>query len=160
MGMDVYGKKPDSEEGEYFRNSVWNWRPLAAYVQEVAPEICAACTHWDTNDGDGLNASASMKLAVKLAAEISSGRTRAYEMRYKSDNEALPDEPCHICAGTGTRPPIPQCGVGDPKNGGLKCNGCDGTGYVRPWQTHYPFDEDNVRDFVTFLAHCGGFEIN
>jgi hypothetical protein len=29
MGMDVYGKEPKSDKGEYFRNNVWWWRPLA-----------------------------------------------------------------------------------------------------------------------------------
>ncbi|QOR55575.1 MAG: hypothetical protein UMS36scaffold28_65 [Phage 59_13] len=28
MGMDVYGVKPKSKQGEYFRNNVWSWRPL------------------------------------------------------------------------------------------------------------------------------------
>jgi hypothetical protein len=39
MGMDVFGKEPTTEEGEYFRNTVTFWRPLADYVQEVAPEV-------------------------------------------------------------------------------------------------------------------------
>ena len=28
MGMDVYGVKPVSETGEYFRASIWMWRPI------------------------------------------------------------------------------------------------------------------------------------
>jgi hypothetical protein len=35
MGFDVYGKSARSEKGEYFRNNVWWWRPLAEYVLET-----------------------------------------------------------------------------------------------------------------------------
>ena len=38
MGMDVIGLKPTSKEGEYFRNNVWWWGPLADYCMEVAPD--------------------------------------------------------------------------------------------------------------------------
>jgi hypothetical protein len=38
MGMDVCGKKPTSEEGEYFCNNVHAWRSLAEYIYEVAPD--------------------------------------------------------------------------------------------------------------------------
>ena len=37
MGMDVYGKNPTAPEGNYFRNSVWCWRPLAVYILQAAP---------------------------------------------------------------------------------------------------------------------------
>ena len=55
MGMDVIGKNPKNETGEYFRNNVWGWGPLATYVCQVAPEITAKCKYWQSNDGDGLN---------------------------------------------------------------------------------------------------------
>ena len=55
MGMDVYGKQPTADEGKYFRNNAWWWRPLADYCVEVAPAITAACTHWQSNDADGLH---------------------------------------------------------------------------------------------------------
>jgi hypothetical protein len=32
MGMDVYGKKPTTEEGKYFHNSASSWHPLASYL--------------------------------------------------------------------------------------------------------------------------------
>lgn len=35
MGMDLYGKKPLNPVGEYFRNNVWWWRPLAVFVQKL-----------------------------------------------------------------------------------------------------------------------------
>lgn len=158
MGMDVIGKKPTAPEGEYFRNNVWWWRPLADYVREVAPEITSECRYWDSNDGDGLDAAGSVALADRLQAEIDAGRTAKYARVYESNLERMPNEPCRVCAGTGTRKPVPEVGAGDLATG-MRCNGCEATGYVRPWETHYPFSVENVTEFVTFLRSCGGFEI-
>ena len=159
MGMDIFGKDPDSEEGKYFRNNVWWWRPLADYVCSVAPDTTAKCEHWHSNDGDGLDDVDSRALAELLEGEIASGRTEAFALFYKSELEQLPKEPCRICAGTGTRPPVPATGAGDPEKDGIKCNACEGSGFVEPWAASYPFDVDNVKQFAVFLKHCGGFEI-
>lgn len=159
MGMDVYGRKPTSETGKYFRNSVWWWRPLATYACAVAPDIAAHCKCWQSNDGDGLNAKQSAQLADRLQAEIDAGRTLLYAKRYTGAQEASPDEPCWLCEGTGTQRPVPERGAGDLKTG-IKCNSCDGRGYVRPDSTHYPFSVENVQRFVAFLRDCGGFNID
>ena len=107
MGMDVCGKNPTSKEGECFRNNVWRWHPLADYVCEVAPEIAHKCQYWHTNDGDGLNACDSIRLADRLQAELDAGRTESYARIYQSKQAAMPKEPCIICGGTGTRRPVP-----------------------------------------------------
>lgn len=160
MGMDVYGKKPVSETGKYFRNNVWWWRPLADYCCEVAPKITANCKYWQSNDGDGLNAQDSASLADLLQIEIETGATLIYEKRYISTQEATPNEECFICEATGTRNPPPIGGAGNPKTNGIRCNGCEGTGFVRPYSTQYPFSVENVERFVAFLRDCGGFEID
>ena len=67
MGMDVSGRKPISEDGNYFRRSVWVCRPLANLCVTLATEIYSACEHWQTNDGDGLDDKASKRLADHLA---------------------------------------------------------------------------------------------
>lgn len=158
MGMDVFGKNPRSEAGKYFRNNIWWWRPLAEYCVEVAPEICAACKYWQTNDGDGLDDARAMALANELQKEIDSGRAVAYEKRHTSKRELTPNVPCWLCAGTGTRKPSPERGAGDLATG-VKCNCCDGSGHVQPRETAYPFEASNVVEFVAFLRDCGGFEI-
>jgi hypothetical protein len=128
MGMDVFGNKPNSEAGEHFRCNVWGWHPLAKYCCEVAPDITSKCKHWHSNDADGLAAEDARQLAIRVQAEIDSGRAQAYAQRHASANAMLPNEPCAICAGTGTRKPVPELGAGNPNAGGIKCNGCDGSG--------------------------------
>jgi hypothetical protein len=34
---------------------------------------------------------------------------------------------------------------------GIRCNACAGEGHVRPSSTHYPFDVENVREFVALV---------
>lgn len=159
MGMDVYGKQPTAKGGEYFRNNVWWWRPLAEYACEVAPRETAGCTYWQSNDGEGLDAAGSAALADALQAEIDSGRCAAHALKRKSAIEMMADEPCWLCEGTGTRGAAPALGAGDPAHGGIRCNGCDGRGFVRPDAASYPFSVENVQKFVAFLRASGGFEI-
>jgi hypothetical protein len=94
MGMDISGRKPTTEDGEYFRNTVGWWHPLASYCERVAPEIAERCTvsatygkqnlrargveYWHTNDGGGLNGPDSLALADILQGEIDSGRCESY----------------------------------------------------------------------------------
>lgn len=154
MGMDVYGKAPINETGEYYRQSVWGWRPLWNYCLMVAP-IAHKVQYGHSNDGDGLNAADSVILADLLEQELTSGRTADALMMYELELEALPDEFCNICAGTGKRLPPPVCGAGDQP-----CNGCQATGRRRPFETYYHTSVEDIQEFVAFLRASGGFEIH
>ncbi len=160
MGMDISGLKSTGERGEYFRNSVWWWHPLALYCQDVAPEITSACRDWHHNfTGDGLDAAGALALAEALQKEIDTNRTDAFARRFNSGQEMLPNEPCNICDGTGVRITFPHLGAGDLKKGGIVCNKCQGAGNVRPWASYYAFSTENVANFVAFLRESGGFDI-
>lgn len=146
MGFDVYGKS-----GNYFRNNVWHWRPLAMYITETAPShLWEACTHWQTNDGDGLDAPTSLALANFLQGEIDTGRASFYIEHRNKALAAMPDEECNICNGTGKRNDRFVIG---------KCNRCEGKGHVRPFDTWYELTLDNIQEFVIFLHDSKGFEI-
>jgi hypothetical protein len=156
MGMDLYGRKPTGESGRYFRNNWPLWHPLARYCNMIAPETCAPCRHWHSNDGDGLDAAGAVALAEALQKEVDSGRTETCARRYASEQELMPDELCGFCIGTGVQLPFPDRGTGDLKDGGIKCNNCQGTGYGRPLPL---FSTENVAAFVAFLRESGGFSI-
>jgi hypothetical protein len=157
MGMDVFGKAPTSETGEYFRNNVWWWRPLADICQALAPEICAKCTYWQSNDGDGLNGDDAAALAAVLEARLADGTIKNLIAERDAYLAALPDEVCSLCHGQGKRTDELALANGWDKK---PCNACEGTGKVRPSETHYPQDEDNIREFTAFLKACGGFSIH
>lgn len=154
MGMDVFGRKPKNETGEYFRNNVWWWHPLWEYCCVVAPDLCGKVECGHTNDGDGLNAKDSLALAKLLSEEIESGRTAAYEVTRAATLAALPDVECSSCNGSGTRTfGSGSVAVAEP------CSPCKATGVCRPWETYYGFEVANVEEFAAFLENCGGFQI-
>lgn len=103
MGMDVFGKAPASEVGEYFRNNVWWWRPLADYILNVHPDLASGCTEWHSNSADGLDAAESVALADALDADLSAGAVDAYQAAYAAEVAALPREACDLCDSTGLR---------------------------------------------------------
>jgi hypothetical protein len=166
MGMDVYGTS-----GNYFRNSVWSWRPLADYIQHVAPSVFRKCESWHTNDGFGLNSTDALKLADILKNELASGHTHAYEERYKAHIKSLPREHCEHCNGTGVRTDkvgqdsgMPLRAIsntaGHPRAGQTGwCNACDGHGTQPNFLSYYSFRVDNVAEFIDFLEESGGFKI-
>src|SRR5262249_52770303 len=155
MGFDIPGKKPTTEEGKRFCNSLWQWRSLATYICQVAPQLASKCQYWQSNDGDGLDAGDALWLAAFLQQQIGKSQTLAYERIQAAEIARMPNEKCELCEGTGTRKPVPHVGVGDPKQDGIQCNACDGEGFVRPDIEHYPFSIENVREFVIFLRGYG-----
>lgn len=171
MGMDVYGKRPASEVGEYFRRNVWGWHPLWNYVEDNYPEIAELVEHAHSNDGDGLNAKKSMELAQLLESDLKTGKAIEYvESRNKRLSE-LPMEDCKYCDATGIRSDsvgvqwgLPDRELSEEKKIVLgrdkgTCNGCDGVGQTSQWETNYYLDVDDIKEFADFLQACGGFEI-
>lgn len=171
MGMDVYGKNPSSAAGEYFRNNVWSWHPLATYIENHHPDLAAGCEDWHSNSGYGLGPIHSVELAAALKADIASGKAAAYAARHDAELAALPRLKCDLCDGTGIR--CDAVGVkmgqpdkvidepGHPRHGQTGwCNGCTGHGTREDFKASYWFSVENLSEFADFLADCGGFEIN
>lgn len=170
MGMDVFGKEPITETGEYFRNNVWWWRGLWDYCVKVAPELCDNVSG-QTNDGDGLDADGAIALAEKLQEQIDEGFTAKYEHDYNAWRASLPRVKCNICDGTGIRTDEVGIENGMPMKelaievqiltGRIHgwCNGCDGEGDKESFEASYPFSTENVQQFANFLTDSGGFSI-
>ena len=171
MGMDVYGTDPSAEVGEYFRNNVWWWHPLADFIIETYPDLASKVEGWHYNDGDGLGASDATELARRIKDDLASGVVADYEARYNAALAALPVNQCEWCAGTGVR--TDEVGVRHgmpeaPLDEALSivfgrthgdCNGCRGAGSRIAWEANYPFSAENVSEFADFLESCGGFKI-
>lgn len=82
MGMDVYGRDAKSEKGKYFRNNVWWWHPLWDYCLSQYPTVTQGCKQGHTNDGDGLSAGNSKKLAKLIKRDLENGRAQKYADAY------------------------------------------------------------------------------
>lgn len=172
MGMDVYGKKPSSEKGSYFRANVWYWHPLWGCCEELYPTLAGKVKHGHDNSGDGLNSPDSVALSNLLKRDIESGVIQKYIKDYHEYLDSLPLEDCRYCDSTGKRawnaehPAVSQELKDDPSteiNENLeyviKCNACSGSGKLKNFQTHYPMDLDLMKEFQEFLQDCGGFKI-
>ena len=209
MGVDIYGTRFDADyeadtklfdsvgaeeylnlppekrpwrqdlPGRYFQTSWWSWRALADFICETFPEIASHCTYWHSNDGDGLNAATSVRLADGLDRMIADGSMAdLIEMR-RARIRNLPLRECFICHGSGVR--TDELGTKDgqpfkvipedakdawdegphPRAGQTGwCNGCDGRGNRLPRDADYPLELDQVKRFSEFCRHSGGFEIH
>ena len=184
MGMDVYGENPkihtpqpqrpetedyNSDElqqyfsdrrkweeenvGSYFRNNVWWWRPLWVYVAELCDDILTEedIENGHNNSGHLIDQEKCLIIAKRLVDELRSGRVAKYKEARDRHLEGLAEEDCNLCDSTGIR--------NDEYVQG-ECNGCHGTGKKPHWDTHYPFDEENVEEFKNFVKESGGFRIN
>lgn len=179
MGMDVYGREPANETGKYFRRSVWGWRGIACYCEDMAPEVAMYCAFWHSNDGGGLDARLSIELADVLDAHIENGTAAAYVKVRDERLAGIPDEDCQICQGSGVRTdprgvkaghpekPIPaeakdQDGTGPHPRAGMVgwCNGCDGRGHRHSWERAYRLTVDDLREWSAFVRASGGFNIH
>jgi len=156
MGMDVYGQKPNNEQGEYFRSNVWYWHPLWDCLEELHPTICQKVESPHDNSGDGLNATNSLALSKLLKKDLDNGIIEEYIKQYDARLEALPLEDCHFCEGKGNRD-------WDQEDGSVLtklCNACNGTLKVKNFICHYRMDLDLMKEFQVFLENCGGFQIH
>jgi len=160
MGFDLYGKNPACEAGQYFRNSVWGWHPLADYVLSTCYDLMSAeeMQYWHTNDGQLVSDVTAHNIAVRLNQLLASGSVARFEAKHEAERKSLPKQTCQWCNGTGFRDDEvgQQAREANPE---FTCNGCNGTGEMDDWDSHYPFSEENVQRFSDFCALSGGFTI-
>ena len=154
--IDAYRVASDAwhskNQGAYFRNNVWNWKPLWEFVCELCDEVLSEEEKnkgW-FNEGYEYDADTALEIANRLHDALESGFVQKYAERRKEHLAGLPLETCSLCDGTGVR---------DDEYVQGKCNGCDGTGQVKQWVTNYPFEVENVQEFQIFCRQSGGFQI-
>ena len=170
MGMDVYGLKPKTQKGEYFRNNVWWWHPLWSYCCHISPELAGKVQNGHDNSGDGLDAVDSRKLGFIVQQSVTSGAAQEYVDEYNKDTATLPDEPCFcvkqslmdVLAMSADTPFVEVSGIlksSENKTPNPECKNCKGSGMQRNWNANYYIDVENIQNFAGFLIDCGGFEI-
>jgi hypothetical protein len=171
MGMDVYGKKPTSKVGEYYRQSIWGWHPLWRYVEMYHEQYADKVEHAHSNDGDGLEAEDSSQLALCLKQDLLTGMAKQRLVEWQKELDELPLEECDLCQGKGIRTDENGVKFGMDKQELSAeqsqklsrrigyCNGCEGVGKKEPFIKNYSTSLDDIREFADFLADCGGFEI-
>jgi hypothetical protein len=69
MGVDISGRKPTTNEGDYFGSNWWGWRPIVQLCERVDSiyGLNLNFDSWGSNDGAGLE---TQKECDKLAAGL------------------------------------------------------------------------------------------
>ena len=153
---DAWFKADDKWEeenpGVYFRNNVWWWRPLWDYVTEVCEDVMSAADIRAGHSNSHIEISAEKvdEMLSKLVPDLAFENHIKYEKEYEAKLDALPLIDCDLCNSTGVR---------DDAHVQGECNGCQGEGKRKSWDTHYPFSHKNVESFVNFLSESGGITI-
>ena len=74
MGFDVYGIEPKNKDGEYFRNTVWWWRPLWDYINEVTADVISEdqYSNGHTNSGEVITSTQCSEICEILDLDLKS----------------------------------------------------------------------------------------
>ena len=169
---DEYFKAVDDYEnqnkGVYFRNNVWWWRKLADYVMEHTKCVDEKdFDKWQENGGHEVDAETAKQIANQLEHLIATGHAEKYAEEIKAEmqeakvhNEKVEQMLSEL------RLEVAKV-VGEDK--AEKLAPAD---YPKPlnekwweiinqkdYRDSYPFNIDNVKEFIEFARNSGGFRI-
>ncbi len=158
MGVDISGRNPKTDEGDYFASNWWGWRPIN-YICQLAAEqskLKIDFSHWGSNDGKGLR---TQKQCDKLADALE--KLLGNDFNLKGDDDRI-----YLCLGA-------WCEFGTGR--------FIGTEKEVSLNEQYPYGEimyssvvtseglavesahstsvGRIKDFIIFLRNCGGFQI-
>jgi hypothetical protein len=84
----------EENDGAYFRNNVWFWRPLWSYVCSVCYDILSDkdVEKGQWNDGKTISKTKAKKIARKLRQMFREGHVELTEAKYKIEQEQMDDK--------------------------------------------------------------------
>ena len=160
MGVDISGRKPKTEAGDYFSSNWWGWRPILAISEAamISSKLDYDTSYWGSNDGKGLR---TQKQCDKLADAIELLISNNYNEYLMEDADRIYIVMGSWCeAGTGKfigseREHVlnQQYEYGDILYAPVVAE--DGTMVESTYSTSL----GRLKQWVTFLRNCGGFKI-
>ena len=81
----------DANDGAYFRNNVWSWRPLWHFVTSMCGDILTDkdIERGNYNDGHKISKTKAKRIATRLRKMLKNGDIASYESAYARHNEGL-----------------------------------------------------------------------
>jgi len=160
MGVDISGRKPKTEAGDYFSSNWWGWRPILAISEAamISSKLDYDTSYWGSNDGKGLR---TQKQCDKLADAIELLISNNYNEYLTEDDDRIYIVMGSWCeAGTGKFVPSDftaslneEYEYGDILYGPIVAE--NGTMV----ESSYSTSLGRIKQWITFLRSCGGFEI-
>lgn len=137
MGMDVSGRDPDSEAGEYFHASVWSWRP----IHELMYVLCKDLFDEETMQSMGFNDGSGPQ--DQLTCTQIADR---FEIWLKDHPEGHSIEDTSMRCDKATRRFVTAEDIA--ANPGMET--------YSPYSTN----KEHLEEWINFLRHCGGFRVH
>jgi len=160
MGVDISGRKPKTEEGDYFHANWWGWRPILAISEAamLSSKLDYDTSYWGSNDGKGLR---TQKQCDKLADAIELLISNNYNEYLTEDDDRIYIVMGSWCeAGTGKfigseREHVlnQQFEYGDILYGSVVAE----NGMMV--ESSHSTSLSRLKQWVIFLRNCGGFKI-
>ena len=158
MGVDISGRNPKTEVGDYFASNWWGWRPIN-YICQLAAEkskLKINFDHWGSNDGKGLR---TQNQCDKLADALE--KLLGNDFNLKEDDDRI-----YLCLGAWCEFGTGQF-IGSEKEVLLNEQYPYGqimySSVITPdgkaVESAHSTSVGRIKDFVTFLRNCGGFQI-
>ena len=120
-----------------------SWRALAHFILDHSVRFLpdGEAEGWFSNEGHMVEETLASRIAVRLVHLLEQGTVRQYETEMLIH---YPPVACHACNSKGVN------------EKGERCRVCRGEGRLN----QIDFSEEKVREFVTFIRNCAGFDIS
>jgi hypothetical protein len=150
----------EENPGHYFRNNVWWWRPLAYLIEDKCKDFLTEAQRKSLhyNDGKKYPDKIALKIADRLQEVLDSGELLKLKEEHdqemqkaKEHNDIIESKMKAIVdAHNGVAPKdLPKEDFTNWRELQKQKN----------WADSYPFDIDNVKEFILFARCSGGFSI-
>jgi hypothetical protein len=155
IGIELFGKQPQSNEGMEFRASHFDWPKLWFFCCETAPTVVSDYNahYGQFNDGGvEFDEPQALKLAGFLELAFETGYTETLIKESDLLFDKLIGNTCEICNGTGYM----------LDNEVVRCRNCAGIGKYTKKEVSKRFrlKLNQIQSLTKFLRNCGGFKIN
>lgn len=143
MGMDVYGRAPKSEKGEYFRSNIWGWPTILDAIASTGVLPNDLVESMAYNDGHGPDEAQSLELADALDKYLDS---------VVSEGTFISDDSPFAKMGTATVA-TEMLGMVKSMVGSGELTAAEPTGDA------FSADVAFIREFAEFCRDSGGFQV-
>ena len=161
MGFDISSTgNHKTPKGEYFRNNVWWWRPLAQYIIDYTNCVSEKdAEKWGYNDGHEVSEAEAKAIAKQLRHLIKTGHARKHENEYEKErkkaeafNNKIEKQLNALQEKIGKDIAPNDYSKEDKKK-------WDDLYEKKIWGANYPFSVNNVAEFAEFCEDSRGFKI-
>lgn len=152
--------------GEYFRNNVWNWRPLANFIIELNKDWLSdeQRENLHNNSGYEFNNHQAQEIKNSLVEALNNGLIKKTETLWLEQSKISKKWNDRIIK---LKKLLHKKAVKETSNTDIVPNAYppelqlkwDKLSEQFDYTPSYPVSESNVKDFVKFLDECGGFKI-